>query len=162
MRISVFKLNEVELSFVRQCSGECVVVPYSRFEDVVETEEPQIYVINAGFSGFTHHYLKEQFAHNTSFQKNQIILIVDDPDLEDCFSNDIWSNIDFYRRPLIGNSFKVRISFHLQLMRARTCAQEKVEQATLIEAILSQSPVGIMLTHDEIAAAENRLGSVKK
>jgi PAS domain S-box-containing protein len=157
MRISVFKLNEVELSIVRQCSGDCVVVPYSRFEDVVQTDESQLFIINAGLSGYSRHDIEEQIFSNESFQKNQIILLIDDSEIEINFPSDTWSNIDFYRRPLIGNSLKVRISFHLQLMRARTCAQEKVEQATLIEAILSQSPVGIMLTHDEIAAAENCL-----
>jgi len=157
MRISVFKLNEVELSIVRQCSGECVVVPYSRFEDVAETEEPQIYVINAGFSGFKHHYLKEQFAHNTSFQKNQIILIVDDPDLEDFFPSDLYPNIDYYRKPLKISSLRARISYNVRIIEAMDCAREKEAQAALFESMFSQSPIGILLTHDGTAVASGTL-----
>lgn len=157
MRIYVFKLNDIDLSVVRQCSGDCVVVSYSHFEDVIQTDDPQLFIINAGPSGYSSRDIEKQLSSEGFFQKNQIILIVDDPEIETYFASNTWSNIDFYRRPIIGTSLRVRISFHLQLMRARTCAQEKVEQATLIEAILSQSPVGIMLTHNEIAAAENRL-----
>ena len=157
MRISTFNLNEAELSIVRQCSDDCVVVPYSRFEDVDKTEDPQIFIINTGLSGYSYHYIKAQVANNSSFQKNQIILIVDDPEIETYFPGDTWPNIDFYRRPIIENSLRARVSFHSELMQARTCAREKVAQEPLIEAILSQSPVGIVLTHDEIAAAENRL-----
>jgi len=157
MRISVFKLNEVELSIVRQCSGDCVVVPYSRFEDVVQTDESQLFIINAGLSGYSRHDIEEQIFSNESFQKNQIILLIDDSEIEINFPSDTWSNIDFYRKPIIENSLRARISFHSELMRARTCAREKDEQATLFDAILSQSPVGIMLTHDEVAAAESSL-----
>ena len=156
MRISVFKLSDSDLAIIRHCSGDCVVVPYSRFEDVVETEEPQLFIIHAGLSGYSRNDIEKQIFSNESFQKNQIILLIDDSEIETNFPSDKWSNIDFYRRPIVENSLRVRISFYSEFLRAKSCAQEKVEQLALFEAILSQSPVGIMLTHDEVAASEKR------
>lgn len=157
IKISTFNLSDIELATIRKCSFGCEVVPRSCLEEFKSADGPQLLIINAGSSGYSRTEIKNQISKKVLFRAHQILLIIDDPEIENDFPSDSWPNLDFYRRPIIENSLGARISFHTELIQDRTCSGEKDEQASLFEAILSQSPIGIVLTHEDFAVADSTL-----
>ena len=154
MTISTFNLDDIDLATVRQCAGDNAVVPYSCLEAIDSVNDSCLLIGDFRLAGFTPCELQDRIAKNPLLVHTQILLILDDQDIENHFSSDAWPNIDFYRRPIVENSLRTRIMLHAELIRAKNCAREKHEQAALFEAMFSQSPIGMLLTHDGTAVAE--------
>ena len=146
-KIVALGFDMCELAVLGMISQESSIVTMADCCTLPETQESIfLFIINIGSSGIDYETARATILGSSSYKGIPKLLIIDDYTQEASIDCEAIADIDYYRRPILTDSLKLRIRFHRERMQLRRKCLAYETPARLFNAIFPQSPVDIYIS----------------